>query len=69
VKTPSNLPDTACPRAIIITILKFNSRVNPGQDLGYRTGGQPGLTHVNVKIKIVIIIVLKPDLGVDRGKA
>jgi hypothetical protein len=29
--------------------------------------GQLGLTQVNIWIKIIIIIILKPDLGVDPG--
>jgi hypothetical protein len=54
---------------IIITILKIDSGVNLGQDSGHGSEGQPRLTHVNIRIKVVIIIVLKPDSGVDWDKA
>jgi len=40
--------------------------LNPGQGLGH---GSRGSTWVILRIKVVIIIVLKPDLGVNRGKA
>jgi hypothetical protein len=49
-------------KIIIIIVLKLNSGVNPGQDLGHGLGVS---TWVNIKIKIIIIIVLKLELRVD----
>jgi hypothetical protein len=41
---------------------KTRSGVNPGHK-------SKGSTRVNVRIKIIIIIVLKSNFGVDRDKA
>jgi hypothetical protein len=46
---------------VIIITLKFNSEVSLGH-------GLIGLTWVNIRIKIIIIIILKPDSRIDRGK-
>jgi hypothetical protein len=51
---------------VIIIVLKFNSIVNLGQCLGHELRE---LTQINVRIKIIIIIILKSDSGVDKSKA
>ena len=48
---------------IIIIVLKTYSSVELGHWL--RTGSRVGLTRVSVRIKIIVIIVLKFDLGVN----
>jgi hypothetical protein len=49
---------------IIIVVLKFDLEINPRKGSSY---GSRRSTRVIVWIKIVIIIVLKPDSGVDRS--
>jgi hypothetical protein len=55
---------------IIIIVLKLNSGVYPGQSAGHwsRPELRVRLTQVSVRIKIVIIIIFKPDSGVDLGQ-
>lgn len=52
-------------KIINLIVLKPDSRVN--RDKVHVTGqeGQRGLTQYNAWIKVVIIIVSKPDSGVD----
>jgi hypothetical protein len=52
---------------IIIIFLKLNLEVDLRQDIFMGRECQLGLTQVNIWIKIIIIIILKPDLGVDPG--
>jgi hypothetical protein len=55
---------------VIIVLLKLNSGDDPRQRLGHWSSlmSWVGLTRVNVKIKMVIVIVLKSSLGVDLGQ-
>jgi hypothetical protein len=48
---------------IIIIVLKLDSEVSPRQGLSYELGWL--LIQVNMRMKVIIIIVLKLDLGVD----
>jgi hypothetical protein len=48
---------------IIIIVLKLDSEVNSRQGLSYELGWL--LIQVNMRMKVIIIIVLKLDLGVD----
>ena len=52
---------------IIIIALKLNSGVYPCQSAGHwsRPGSRVRLTRVSVRIKMVIIIVFKPDSKVN----
>jgi hypothetical protein len=55
---------------VIIIVLKLDLGLTQGKALITNYEGQPGLTRVNVRIKIIIIVViifLKPDSGVDLG--
>jgi hypothetical protein len=52
---------------VIIIVLKLDSRVNLKQRSGHELGLL--LTRFNVRIKMIIIIVLKPNLRVDQGKS
>jgi hypothetical protein len=47
-------------------IFKLDLRIESGQGLCYKGGWS--LTQVNEMTKIVIIIILKPDLRVDLGQ-
>jgi hypothetical protein len=55
---------------VIIIFLKLDSMVNQGKGLGYMSGGS---THVNIRIKIIVIMILKlnsrvnPRKGQDHG--
>ena len=42
--------------------------VDAGQNPSHRSGGSIQLTQVNIRIKVVMIIVLKLDSGFDLGK-
>jgi hypothetical protein len=44
---------------------KTRLRVDPGQRLGHRSRVSTRVDQVNIKIKMVIIVVLKPDLRID----
>jgi hypothetical protein len=50
---------------VIIVVLKSDLEVNLWQGPSVRSRGQLGLTRVNVRIKVVVIIVLKPNLEID----
>ena len=47
----------------IIIVLKLYLRVNLGQDPRHKSGWP--LTWINVMIKVIIIIILKFNLGAD----
>jgi len=51
---------------IIIIVLKPNSRVN--LELSSVHESSLPLIRINLKIKVIIIIILKPDFGVDLGQ-
>jgi hypothetical protein len=50
---------------IIIVVLKLVSGVNQGKTQVTSWESQQKLTRVNIWIQMIIIIVLKPNLGVD----
>jgi len=57
-------------KMVIIIVLKLDLGLTQGKALITNYEGQPGLTRVNIRIKIIIIVViifLKPDSGVDLG--
>jgi hypothetical protein len=55
---------------IIIIVLKLNSKIILGKSLGQRSRLESwvGLTRVYVRIKMIIIIFLKYNSGVDMRK-
>jgi len=55
---------------IIIIVLKSNSMVDLGQNSGHWSWPESWvwLTWVSVWIKIIFVIILKPDLKIDSGQ-
>jgi hypothetical protein len=50
---------------VIIIFLKPDSTIDQGKDSGHMTGGS---THVNIRIQIIVIIILKLNSKVNLRK-